>query len=419
VNDHEPNEPSGGSEPSEDEEPTRPLPFGPHAFGTPPPAEGAPQPGDVPGEPLRDRASRMPGWLWPAVAALALVVGLVGGALGAALYESSDDDPVFTRGLDPRTTRTAPPISAGDQSVSAVAQELLPSTVQILAGFDGTEGGATGSGFVLDTEGHVITNNHVVAGAADGGSIDVVDFEGTRHEATVVGRSSVYDLAVLKVEATSSLRPASLGASAVLKVGDPVVAFGAPLGLSQTVTSGIVSALNRPVTTGESDDDSSFINAVQTDAAINPGNSGGPLVNLAGQVVGVNSAIATTGGFMREAGNIGVGFAIPIEQVETTAEQILDTGEARYPVIGATVQTGDSKEFQGARIDEVRDGTPAEDAGLRSDDLVIAVNGVRVTDGIALIVSIRTHQPGETLEFTVVRGGRESKVEITLDSEVG
>ncbi|WP_104107583.1 trypsin-like peptidase domain-containing protein [Nocardioides sp. 616] len=404
--------PAWTGDPGHEREATRPLPFGPVPFGAAPAGPAAGDPAPV------QHGRRLPAWTWPAVAALALVVGLVGGAMGAALYESSED-PAVSRGLSPSTTRTAPPISASNQSVSAVAEELLPSTVQILAGFDGSDGGATGSGFVLDTEGHVITNNHVVADAADDGTIDVVDSEGTTHTATVVGRSSVYDLAVLKVEASSSLRPASLGSSTGLRVGEPVVAFGAPLGLSQTVTSGIVSALNRPVTTGETDDTSSFINAVQTDAAINPGNSGGPLVNLAGQVVGVNSAIATTGGFMQEAGNIGVGFAIPIEQVETTAQQILSTGEARYPVIGATVQTGESREFQGARIDEVRDDTPAQDAGLRSDDLVVAVNGQRVTDGISLIVSIRTHQPGETLEFTVVRGGKESKVKITLDSEVG
>ena len=204
-------------------------------------------------------------------------------------------------------------------------------------------------------------------------------------------------------------------------MGEPVVAFGSPLGLSSTVTSGIVSALNRPVTTGDSANDSSYINAVQTDAAINPGNSGGPLVNLQGQVVGVNSAIATTGGGFAggESGNIGVGFAIPIEQVRVTADQILRTGEARYPVIGAKVQTGGDESGTGALIDEVMPDTPAEDSGLEKGDIVIEVNGQRVTDGIALIVAIRTYQPGQTIEFTVRRGGDEQVVEVTLDSEVG
>jgi putative serine protease PepD len=198
-----------------------------------------------------------------------------------------------------------------------------------------------------------------------------------------------------------------------------VVAIGSPLGLSSTVTAGIISALNRPVSTGDSQDEASYINAVQTDAAINPGNSGGPLVNLAGEVVGVNSAIATTGGGLGEAGNIGVGFAIPVEQVRTTADQILRTGEARYPVIGAQVQIGGSEEGRGAVIDEVLPDTPAEEAGLAKDDLVTELEGERVADGIALIVMIRTHQPGETLAFTVVRGGDERQVEVTLDSEVG
>jgi len=318
-------------------------------------------------------------------------------------------------------TQSAAPLDADNGSVPAVAEALLPSTVQILADVEGQSGGATGSGFVLDREGHVVTNNHVVASAAaDDGTITVIDHMGERHEATVVGRSAVYDLAVLDVDAADALEPAALGASQVLRVGDSVIAFGAPLGLSQTVTSGIVSALNRPVTTsGESDDESSYINAVQTDAAINPGNSGGPLVNLAGEVVGVNSAIATTGGATTEAGNIGVGFAIPIEQVRTTVDQILRTGEAEYPVIGAQVRTGGEPDATGATITEVMADTPADRAGLRKDDLITAVDDQPVTDGIALIVAIRTHLPGETVEMSVLRDGDEQLVEVELDGKVG
>nr|WP_279536323.1 trypsin-like peptidase domain-containing protein [Nocardioides ochotonae] len=289
-----------------------------------------------------------------------------------------------------------------------------------MAQVDG-EGGATGSGFVLDKQGHIVTNNHVVADATRGDdSITIVDQDGSRYSAEVVGRSPVYDLAVLYAEDAKDLTPAALGASQALRVGETVVAIGSPLGLSSTVTAGIVSALQRPVTTGDSANDSSYINAVQTDAAINPGNSGGPLVNLRGQVVGVNSAIATTGGTLlgSESGNIGVGFAIPIEQVRITADQILRTGEARYPVIGAKVQTG-RREGAGAEIDSVMAGSPAEDSGLRAGDLVVAIDGERVSDGIALIVAIRTHQPGETVEFTVLRDGEERRVEVELDSEVG
>jgi putative serine protease PepD len=371
---------------------------------------------------VRERPGAVPWWTWAIVGGLALALGLFGGAVGALLVQGLVDDRpgLVSGGLDGVDTVSTPPLPAENGSVTAVAQQLLPSTVQISAEFEGEAGGATGSGFVLDRQGHVITNNHVVEDAAEGeGPIEVVDQDGNRYKAEVVGRSPVYDLAVLFAEKATKLRPASLGASRVLRVGDGVVAIGSPLGLSSTVTAGIVSALDRPVTTGDSVDNSSYINAVQTDAAINPGNSGGPLVDLKGQVVGVNSAIATTGGgFGGESGNIGVGFAIPIEQVRITADQILQTGEARYPVIGAQVRTGGDG-GDGARIDKVNPDTPAQEAGLRKDDVVTAVDGERVTDGIALIVAIRTHQPGETIEFTVERGGQERTIQITLGSEIG
>ncbi|MDO9497080.1 MAG: trypsin-like peptidase domain-containing protein [Nocardioides sp.] len=371
--------------------------------------------------------ARVSGWVWPALASVALVVGTIGGVAGSVAYDELVDDQsdapgMVTGGLADVETVSLPPLSAEQEgSVAAVAEKLLPSTVQISAQLDGEDGGATGSGFVLDRQGHIVTNNHVVESAAeDDGPIEIVDQDGNRYDATVVGRSPVYDLAILYAEDAKGLQPASLGRSQRLRVGEGVVAIGSPLGLSSTVTAGIVSSLNRPVTTGESADDSSYINAVQTDAAINPGNSGGPLVDLRGQVVGVNSAIATTGGgtFSGEAGNIGVGFAIPVEQVIITADQILKTGKSSYPVIGAKVQTG-LRDGTGAEIDQVLDDSPAEAAGLEKGDVVIAVEGERVTDGIALIVSIRTHQPGETIEFTYRRGDEERTTEITLDAETG
>ncbi|HEX5089138.1 MAG TPA: trypsin-like peptidase domain-containing protein [Nocardioides sp.] len=390
---------------------TLPLPPGP------PPPPGPPAPPEAAG-------GRPSGWMWPTIAALALVLGLVGGFAGSAIYHrtdgSSGQDASSGSGLTATGVQTVAPIKGGRTSVAAVAQALLPSTVQISAEYDGQEGGATGSGFVIDEAGHIVTNNHVVEQAdEDDGPIEVVDQDGNRYDATVVGRSPVYDLAVLYSAEAKQMEPASLGASKALHVGDPVVAIGSPLGLSSTVTAGIVSALERPVTTGDGGA-SSFINAVQTDAAINPGNSGGPLVNMLGQVIGVNSAIATTGGTTGgdQAGNIGVGFAIPIEQVKVTADQILRTGEARYPVIGARVQTA-KRDGSGAEIDEVIDDTPADHAGLEEGDVVVALNGQKVTDGIALIVSIRSHQPGETLTFTVLRDGDEKDLDITLDSEVG
>ena len=424
-------DPTAGSD-----EPTQPLsrpqPIGPPPTWTPPPQTHRFVPQHV--EPPPGRVS---GWIWPAVCVLALVLGATGGVAGSVVYDrvadggseaataGSDDDQGNGqgngrgKGLDSTGVRSVPPLKAGDASIAAVAAALLPSTVQISAEYEGEEDGATGSGFVLNGSGHVITNNHVVEQAAENdGPIEIVDNDGNRYDATVVGRSPVYDLAVLYSEGAKKLQPASLGESRALRVGESVVAIGSPLGLSATVTAGIVSALQRPVTTGGSSGES-YINAVQTDAAINPGNSGGPLVNLLGQVVGVNSAIATTGGGLGgEAGNIGVGFAIPIEQVKVTADQILRTGEARYPVIGAQVQTG-QRGGEGALIDKVLDGTPAEESGMKKGDLVIALDGEKITDGIALIVSIRARRPGDTVAFTVMRDGQERTIDVTLDAEVG
>jgi putative serine protease PepD len=355
---------------------------------------------------------------------MALVLGVVGGVFGGAFYQNLHDrstEGQVSGGLGDAGTTSQAPLPVGNHSVAAVARRLLPSTIQVLAEYQGKKDGATGSGFVLDRSGHYITNNHVVADAvAHHGPIEIVDQKGDTYDATVVGRSPTYDLAVLYVKGGPKLPPASLGTAKVLRVGDQVVAFGSPLGLSSTVTSGIVSALNRPVTTSDTGSDSSYINAVQTDAAINPGNSGGPLVDLSGRVVGVNSAIATTGGSSTgEAGNIGVGFAIPIDQVKITADQILRTGEARYPVIGATVDTGGDVGDSGAQILKVNAGSPAAHGGLRSGDVVTEVAGEKVTDGVSLIVAIRAHQPGDTVTFTVRRGGSQTSLRITLGSQVG
>ncbi|QVT81236.1 Periplasmic serine endoprotease DegP [Nocardioides aquaticus] len=401
------------------------APVSPAAPVAPQPAWGpvplAPAAGPAPGRPT----GRVSGWVWPAVVVLALVVGLLGGLAGGVVWQEWDDDRTTASGGDPEglagvDTTSLPPLAADDRSVAAVAQEMLPRTVQIAAALGGQAGGATGSGFLLDRQGHVVTNNHVVADAdANGGLIEVVDEEGNRFDARVVGRSPVYDLAVLDVPGIEGRAPAALGRSRALRVGETVVAIGSPLGLSSTVTSGIVSALSRPVTTSQGEDDSSFIDAVQTDAAINPGNSGGPLVNLSGQVVGVNSAIATAGsGLGGGSGNIGVGFAIPVEQVRVTADQILRDGEAQYPVIGAEVQTGEDT-TGGAEVTRVLPDSPAASAGLRDGDLVVGLDGDLVTDGVALIVALRTRQPGDTVALTVRRDGEEQQVEIVLAGETG
>jgi putative serine protease PepD len=405
--------------PQSSNEPTAPVPTAPvpqaeqtasyPAYSFAPPA---------PATPGRARISR---WVWPFVTALALLVGLVGGLAGGAAWQEWHDDSSSTLGtLSGVDTETKAPLPADNGSISAVAQKLLPSTVQVLADYEGAEQGATGSGFVLDRQGHVVTNNHVVADAdTTHGKVIVVNSQGKRFPAEIVGRSSAYDLAVLHVDGLDDVTPAALGTSTDLKVGEGVVAIGSPLGLSSTVTSGIVSALNRPVSTsGEAENETSFINAIQTDAAINPGNSGGPLVDLTGRVIGVNSAIATVAGSTSgEGGNIGVGFAIPIEQVRVTADQILRDGKALYPVIGASVSSDGSGD--GAHVSDVQVGSPAASAGLTKGDVVNALDGKPVTDNASLIVAIRSHLPGDEVTLTVLRDGKERSVKLKLDSKVG
>ncbi len=362
----------------------------------------------------RPLIGRIPAWLLPVVAVTSLLVGLVSGAIGGVIATTVADRVGGNNlRLEPHT---AAPLPADNDSLPKVAQTLLPSTVQVIAEFGGNGQGATGSGWVLDESGHVITNNHVVAEAVkDKGSIEIVDFQGRRAKASVVGRSAVYDIAVLKVAGGKRLSPASVGTSTDMRVGETVVAIGSPLGLGSTVTSGILSALNRPVSTGDTAKDTSFINALQTDAAINPGNSGGPLVDLSGRVIGVNSAIATVGGSQRqESGNIGVGFAIPIEQVLTTADQILRTGHVSYPIIGAQVRTPRSS--AGAKVEELTKGGPAQKAGLKPGDVIVKIDGRPVSDTVELIVAIRTHVAGDSVTLTVERDGKTTEIEVVLDS---
>ncbi|MCW2762820.1 MAG: peptidase and chymotrypsin/Hap [Marmoricola sp.] len=370
--------------------------------------------------PVRNEGSRarVPGWMWPVVAAMALVLGVAGGAIAGALVVSNQDS--GTGGVLTVQRRTAPPLPADNGSIAAVAAKVLPSTVQIVAEYDGKDQGATGSGFVLDDQGHIITNSHVVAQAdEDDGPIDIIDQNGNHSKATVVGRSTVYDIAVLKSEGAKKLTPAAIGSADQMRVGETVVAIGSPLGLSATVTSGIVSAIDRPVTTGDGANDNSYINAVQTDAAINPGNSGGPLVNLQGEVVGVNSAIASLGSQVAsdQGGNIGVGFAIPIEQVQVTTAQILRTGKAQYPLIGANVRG--TPKLDGATVESITPGMPAADTDLKVGDVIRKVDGKPVTGSIDLVVAVRSHVPGEKVTLTVERGKKTFTVEVGLVSKTG
>jgi putative serine protease PepD len=401
--------------------PSGPQPGPPSQNPYPPPYQGTggyygqpALPFQTPAEPP-SQGAKLPVWMWPTVALLALVLGVTGGALAGALVARDNDGPGQVLRVQ---QRTAAPLPADNDSIAAVAEKMLPSTVQIVAEYDGKDQGATGSGFVLDDQGHVITNNHVVAQAdADNGPIEIIDQNGKHSKATVVGRSTVYDIAVLQSEGVKDLTPAAIGSASQMRVGETVVAIGSPLGLSATVTSGIVSAVDRPVTTGEGENDNSYINAVQTDAAINPGNSGGPLVNLQGEVVGVNSAIASLGSQVAsdQGGNIGVGFAIPIEQVRVTTSQILRTGKAQYPVIGANVR-GTAK-LDGAMVESISAGMPAADAKLKVGDVIRKVDGKPVTGSIDLVVAIRSHVPGEQVSLTVERGKKTFEVKVGLDAK--
>ncbi|MDO7868942.1 S1C family serine protease [Nocardioides jiangxiensis] len=414
-----------------DEQPTTPIPPAPPAPPAPPvpPAAARPEPttalpaygGGVFGAaPEPERRSRVAGWVWPSVAVLALLAGLVGGAVGGAAYQNLNPSSSSGDGLGAVSIETKAPLPADNGSVSAVAQKVLPSTVQIVADTESEEQGATGSGFVLDREGHVVTNNHVIEGADHpGGKVTVVSSDGKRYSAQIVGRTQAYDLAVLKVKGLEGAQPAALGTSTDLRVGEGVVAIGSPLGLANTVTAGIVSSLNRPVSTsGDAEDTTSFINAVQTDAAVNPGNSGGPLVDMRGRIVGINSAIATVAGSSTgQGGNIGVAFAIPVEQVRVSVDEILRDGHASYPVIGATVSSGPDED--GAHVEDVTPGSPAAGAGLEKGDVISAINGHTVSDNASLIVAIRAQMPGDTVKLTVERDGTSRTVQVKLASKVG
>jgi putative serine protease PepD len=383
----------------------------------------APMPGWSPGggPPAQSpRSSRVP---WVPLALVTVLLGLGGGAIGATVVDAEHGD--STRSATstaaqeplaggPVAGSSASRGTAGGSPVVGVAKRVLPSVVSI--DVVGSSVHVSGSGFAYDRDGHVVTNNHVIEPAVDGGTIKVTLPDGRELPASIVGRSPTYDIAVLSVDG-AKLTPATLGSSDDVQVGETVVAIGSPLGLNSTVTSGIISATHRPVTAGGSGE-TSYLNALQTDAAINPGNSGGPLVNLDASVIGVNSAIATVGGStQRESGNIGVGFAIPIDQVQTTVEQIISTGHAVYPIIGAEVSVDPG--YDGARIEQVSQGSPAEAAGIQSGDVVTQVNGEPVHDGIELIVQIRTFEPGQTITLSVDHDGTTTPVRVVLGKKVG
>jgi putative serine protease PepD len=359
---------------------------------------------------------------------VALVAGLVGGGAGAALTAGLDDNGSASSNPSTSTSLAGSPASssstAAKGSVEQVAASVLPSVVSIEVSTP--QGGGEGSGIVLSSDGLILTNNHVVADAADGaGSITVTLNDGSTHKASIVGRDPVTDLAVIKADGVSGLKKATLGSSADLEPGQAVVAIGSPLGLQGSVTSGIVSALNRPVRTGDdtgTESVSTVIDAVQTDAAINPGNSGGPLVNLDGQVVGINSAIASLGSSSgSQSGSIGVGFSIPIDEARTIAKQLIDSGSAVHAQLGVSVRdssaSGSSVFSDGAAVAAVTSGGAAQKAGLPTGAVITKVGSRTVDSADALIAAIRSHGPGDKVTLTYVQGGSAKTLSVTLGSD--
>jgi putative serine protease PepD len=309
---------------------------------------------------------------------------------------------------------------------SKVAEAVQPSVVAISA--SSQQGGGQGSGVLLDDAGRVLTNNHVAASAGVGGRLTVTLADGRSFEAGVVGTDPSTDLAVIAMRGATKLTPASLGDSDAVTVGEPVMALGNPLGLAGTVTTGIVSALDRPVRTANepstggaaSGADVVVTNAIQTDAAVNPGNSGGALVDASGRVVGIPSSIASLGQSSSGAqpGSIGLGFAIPINEAKSISDQLVKAGKAEHPYLG--VELSDGVVTQGAarrsaaRIGAVTPGTPAERAGLKPGDAVLAVNGEPVNSSESLIAQIRERRVGDPVSLTIARQGKEQQVSLTL-----
>jgi len=340
------------------------------------------------------------------VALIAVLAGAVGGFLGVNAAGGS----LFNSVNLVSSTST---IERAPDSVAGIAQRVLPSVVSISTRT--LTGGGTGSGFIIDSSGYILTNNHVISNAAQtGGTIQVSLSNGTFYSAKVIGRDVSYDLAVLKITAPG-LKALQFGDSDAIAVGDLVIAIGSPLGLTGTVTTGIISAKNRAVTAGESNSESSFINALQTDAAINPGNSGGPLVDATGAVIGVNSAIASLG-TTSQLGSIGLGFAIPINQARKTADQLIKNGVATYPVVGVSLNMNYTE--NGAQVSTsgrgILPGSPAEKAGLRGGDVIIEIDGKEIYSPEELIVSVRAKNVGDRVTLGFLRDGVKKTVTLTL-----
>jgi putative serine protease PepD len=375
------------------------------------------QPPQPPLPPRREPRRRRTG-LAAAVVATSLLVGGGAGVGGAAFWDATHDQPTSTAQADGPTTSTVAdqaPAPAADGSVESVATNVLPSVVKI--DVTGQEGAASGSGIILTEDGTILTNNHVVELAENGGTLSVSFADGTSADAEILGTDPLTDTAVIKASDVSGLTPATIGKSANLGVGEGVVAIGSPFGLDATVTSGIVSALDRPVNVGSDDQgNSTTYPAIQTDAAINPGNSGGPLVDMSGAVVGINSSIRTAASQSADgsqSGSIGLGFAIPIDEVMPIVDQMAAGETPTHARLG--IRVGDDE--AGALVSEVSAGSTAADAGMESGDVITAVDGQRITGGDSLVATIRSYRPGDTVTVTWTRGGESQDASVTLDSD--
>jgi putative serine protease PepD len=379
--------------------------------GGPVPPGAGPPPGPWPQDrPPAGAPRRGPGLVVAVALVTALLGGGVGGAVGASLAKDGPGDaPPSASVLDqplPGVDAAAAPTGA----VEAVAERVLPSVVQLQIDVGPRRG--EGSGMVLSPDGLLLTNNHVVEAATGGGTVTAVFRDGSRAEAEIVGRDPISDLAVLRARGVSGLRAVELGNSEAVRVGQQVVAFGAPLGLGGTVTTGIISAVDRPVSIGpDQADEATVFNALQTDAAINPGNSGGPLVDMQGRVVGVNSAIATIGG--PQGGSIGVSFSIPINQAKRVAEELERTGRVSRAVLGVNIE--DVPQRGGALVRSVVPGGAAEQAGIRAGDIVIRFGDQLITERIDLQAAVGSRAPGEVVEV----GLPDRTVQVTLTAAPG
>ncbi len=359
-----------------------------------------------------------------AVVAAALVVGGAAGLGGAAAYDALDeDDGGSGGGSSPVSTSqvvSSPDEPAADGSVEQVAQEVLPSVVKLdVAGQSET---GSGSGIVLSSDGLILTNNHVAAVAGDGGTITVSFADGSHAGADIVGTDPLTDTALVQAQDVDGLTPATIGESGKVEVGEEVVAIGSPFGLDATVTSGIVSALDRPVDVGSDQQGNATVYpAIQTDAAINPGNSGGPLVDLEGRVIGINSSIRSTGTSSGESGSIGLGFAIPIDEVLPVVDQMKSGETPTHARIGVSVQDVAATEgalvVDGAQISQISDGSAAGQAGLRDGDVIVKVDDTAIAGSDSLVATVRSYRPGDRVTITYERDGEQKTATLTLDSD--